>query len=259
MAIPIHSKTMQKNTSHLVALSGGKDSSALALRLRELNPATKYIYFCTPTGDELPEMGKHWALLEDRLDSPIIQLRDPDYPTIYDLIRHFQMLPNWRARWCTRVHKIETAQQFYHLVKPAIIYVGLRADEEKRAGNAMFDADIEQRFPMQEWGWDISKVRQYLSDKGLTIPRRTDCAMCFYQRIGEWWNLWKDYPEHFNKIAALEDEIGHTLLSPSKFTNWPHKLSEMRLEFESGRKPRGAEAVVPMFNDYRGGCLVCSL
>ena len=98
-----------------------------------------------------------------------------------------------------------------------------------------------------------------MKEKKVTIPRRTDCAMCFYQRLGEWWNLWKDYPSYFDKIATLEDEIGHTLLSPGKFTNWPHKLSELGLEFESGRKPRGAEAVVPMFNDYRGGCRVCSL
>ena len=43
-------------TKHVVALSGGKDSTALALRLHELNPKVDYTYVCTPTGDELPEM-----------------------------------------------------------------------------------------------------------------------------------------------------------------------------------------------------------
>ena len=46
-------------TTHVVALSGGKDSTAMALRLAEIEPQD-YVYLCTPTGDELPEMEQHW-------------------------------------------------------------------------------------------------------------------------------------------------------------------------------------------------------
>ncbi|MCP4552494.1 MAG: phosphoadenosine phosphosulfate reductase family protein [Bacteroidetes bacterium] len=243
--------------AHIVALSGGKDSSAMAMRLAEIKPRN-YIYFCTPTGDELPDMEDHWQKLSRILKQPILRLRDPDYPTIYDLIDHFQMLPNWRARWCTRILKIETAQQFYNLVKPAVIYVGLRADEEKRQGNKLYDADIKQVFPMQEWGWGIKEVQKYLREKGITIPRRTDCAMCFYQRIGEWWDLWKYYPDYFKKVADLEDKIKYTLMSPGKHKNWPHKLSDLSNEFKKGRVPRGANSQMDLFNDS-SKCRVCSL
>ena len=41
---------------HIVALSGGKDSTALALHLRTIEPDTDFTYACTPTGDELPDM-----------------------------------------------------------------------------------------------------------------------------------------------------------------------------------------------------------
>ena len=37
---------------HIIALSGGKDSTALALRLAEVEPR-EYEYVFTPTGDEL--------------------------------------------------------------------------------------------------------------------------------------------------------------------------------------------------------------
>jgi tRNA(Ile)-lysidine synthase TilS/MesJ len=41
---------MNKKISHIVGLSGGKDSTALAIRLKELNPDANYLYVCTPTG-----------------------------------------------------------------------------------------------------------------------------------------------------------------------------------------------------------------
>lgn len=239
--------------THVVALSGGKDSSAMALRLVETQPRD-YVFICTPTGDELPEMEAHWRKLSQILGQPILRLRDPEYPTIYDLIEKFQMLPNWRAIWCTRILKIEVAQQFYNLVKPAVIYVGLRADEEKRQGNKLFDANIEQCFPMQWWGWGISDVVGYLEKRRVTIPRRTDCAMCFYQRIGEWWKLWKYHTNYFKRISDLEDRIGHTLLSPGKWRGyWPHKLSDLASEFESGRTPRGIDF------EKEKPCRACSL
>ena len=70
--------------THIVALSGGKDSTALALRLKEIEPRN-YIYVCTPTGDELPEMIAHWHKLSSLLGQPILRVRDPEYKTIYDL------------------------------------------------------------------------------------------------------------------------------------------------------------------------------
>ena len=55
---------------HIVALSGGKDSTALALRLAEVEPRD-YEYLCTPTGDELPVMEAHWRHLETLLGGPL--------------------------------------------------------------------------------------------------------------------------------------------------------------------------------------------
>lgn len=250
---------MTDHKTHIVALSGGKDSTAMAIRLKELNKH-RYIFICTPTGDELPEMELHWNKLETILDQPIIRLRDEKTPTIYDLIDDFAMLPNFRARWCSRILKIELAQRFYELVKPAVIYVGLRADEQDRKGNKLFDDNIEQRFPMKEWGWKINDVMSYIDKKQITIPHRTDCAMCFYQRIGEWWNLWYYYPDRFKMISDIEDRIGHTLMSPGKFANWPHKLSELSKEFAKGRTPKNCDRQMKIFADDDGSrCRVCSL
>jgi len=49
---------------HIVALSGGKDSTAMALWLVQNEPRD-YEFICTPTGDELPEMIEYWRMYMD--------------------------------------------------------------------------------------------------------------------------------------------------------------------------------------------------
>lgn len=54
---------------------------------------------------------------------------------------------------------------------------GIRADEEEREGGDYSKIDgIEMRFPLREWGWGIREVLNYLEQKGVVIPERTDCA-----------------------------------------------------------------------------------
>ncbi len=126
--------------SHVVALSGGKDSTALALRLRELHPDRDFIWFCTPTGDELPEMVAHWKYLESVL-GPITRVQNR---TLDEWIEDFGALPNWRQRWCTRLLKIEPCLAFLAKLTKPVLYVGLRADEEQRKG--IYSENVETVF-----------------------------------------------------------------------------------------------------------------
>ena len=89
--------------NHIVALSGGKDSTAMALRLAEIDPR-KYIYACTPTGDEMPDMQEHWRRCEELLGQSIERI---GLITLAELVKREGMLPNWRARFCTRMLKVQ--------------------------------------------------------------------------------------------------------------------------------------------------------
>src|SRR5258708_3747049 len=147
-------------TTHVVALSGGNDSTAMALRLVEVEPKA-YVYLITPTGDELPEMVEHWARLERLLGTALTRVTDL---TLNGLIKHYGALPNWRQRWCTRQLKIVPCLKFLKGCQPAMLYVGLRADEEAREG--IYSPEVEQRFPLREWGWGRAQVRRYLRERG---------------------------------------------------------------------------------------------
>ena len=231
---------------HVIALSGGKDSTALALRLAEVEPRD-YEYICNATGNELQELHDHLARMSQMLGKPI---RRVGYHTdLYGLIDEQEMLPNFRARFCTRMLKIEpTIEYFDSLPEGSVLYVGLRADEEERKG--LYGEDITIRFPMREWGWDVVKVYEYLDERGVSVPTRTDCAVCPYQRLGEWHSLWRDNPSEYAKGVAVERKYGHTFRSAKRDT-WPAALEDLAKEFERGRKIRQRKT-------KSGVCRVCS-
>lgn len=232
---------------HVIGLSGGKDSTALALALRQREPRD-YDYICTPTGDELPDMLAHWAKLEDILGKPIIRLTAK--VDLNGLIQIQKALPNFRMRWCTRVLKIEPTIAWVRQNNPVTMYVGLRADEETREG--IYAEDVLCDFPFRRWGWGIVQVLDCLKEHGITIPVRTDCARCYHQKIEEWHRLWRDHKQTFWHASNQEDQTGHTFRSPGRDT-WPVALKDLAQAFSSGRK-------IPHRENKQGTiCRVCSL
>jgi hypothetical protein len=250
---------------HIVALSGGKDSTAMALRLAEIEPRD-YVYVITPTGNELPEMFAHWRKLMEVLGKPLVPILHGKR-SLQGLIREQKMLPNHRARWCTRMLKLEPYYGWLAEQTPCTSYVGLRADEESRAGMIFPDADgVAMDFPMQRWGWKLDDVLAYLETwkaRGIEVPSRTDCAMCFCQTLGEWWLLWRDNPEEYAEAEGLERMVSeargrpYTLRSEQR-DSWPAGLVDLRKEFEGGRVPTRS---LQMMDKRRqvGSCRVCTL
>lgn len=87
--------------SLVVAFSGGKDSTAMALRLAELGE--RFVCLFTATGNELPELRAHIESVAALCNAELVT---PKGPTLDELIRFYEALPNWRQRWCTRQIKI---------------------------------------------------------------------------------------------------------------------------------------------------------
>lgn len=88
------------------------------------------------------------------------------------------------------------------------------------------------RYPLREWGWGISEVRRYLTEQGVTIPARTDCDLCFFQRLGEWRRLARLHPDRYQEGVEYERLTGATLRTPGR-DSWPTGLADLRVAFEA--------------------------
>ncbi len=244
--------------AHIVGLSGGKDSTCLALALREKEPRP-YNYVFTPTGDELPEMAAHLINIQEMLGQKIIKIPNK---SLAQVCKENNAIPSFRTRFCTRIIKLKPAADFYKCHAPVIAYIGLRADEEGREGmrpggaaSSIGDASVLQDYPFQRWGWDVMDVWGFLGAKGVAIPDRTDCARCPYQKLGEWYNLWAYHPDIWADCEADEEKYGHTFRSPGRDT-WPAALKDLRALFEKGIKP---DRSLQMMDQRQGMCRACSL
>ena len=82
---------MRSDVRHIGALSGGKDSTAMALRLRELHPDTAFTWVCTPTGNEPAAWFQHMRELREKL-GPITPIMHPG--GLGGLVQQWGALPN---------------------------------------------------------------------------------------------------------------------------------------------------------------------
>lgn len=230
----------------IIAFSGGKDSTAIVVEMARRGEPLTLLY--TPTGDELPGVTERVERVANEYGADLIL---PPAPTLDELIGGYQALPNHQQRWCTRQIKIEPCIEWFKSHKGDRLLVGLRADEEQRRG--LYGDLVEYRYPLREWRWGLAEVLEATKDE--CIPPRTDCGLCFFQKISDWQRLWLDHPDHFEWGVQLEEWTGHTFRNPSRDT-WPAALSELRESFERGRNPRDSARQLSMWEDQ---CRVCSM
>ena len=194
---------------HICGISGGKDSSALAVYLRDKVPGMEY-FFCD-TGAELPETYEYLTRLEVILGKPVVRLNaDRGFDHWFEVFRG--ALPSPQMRWCTKNMKIKPIEAWIGDV-PACSYVAIRADESNRKGYISTKPNIKTRFPFIEDGIERDGVTRILEEAGIGLPTyyewrtRSGCYFCFYQRKAEWIGLAERHPELFQRAVAIERKV----------------------------------------------------
>ncbi|KIF59425.1 phosphoadenosine phosphosulfate reductase family protein [Pseudomonas fluorescens] len=274
---------------HVLGLSGGKDSAALAVYMRDHHPDLNIEYFFTDTGEELPEVNEFLGRLEGYLGKPILRL-NPRRDFKFWLQEYNHFLPSAQTRWCTRQLKLLPFEEW---IKPSLAagvkvtsYVAIRADEEYREGYTSKSANLHVKLPFREDGIDKAAVMDILESSGLGYPKyyewrsRSGCTFCFFQQKIEWVRLKERHPEAFIAAKNLEkDALEHG--SPFTWSKGeslsdieqPERVAQIETEYENRRarlrknipvnplRPVKAcpEDIDDVYGEDEGGgsCLVC--
>ena len=221
-------------TRHIVAVSGGKDSAALAVYMKQRYPELPVEYVFCDTECELPETYEYIEKMEDLLGKRIVRLtaiyenqaaKKNRNPFEFWLNEQFGgFLPSPRSRWCTRVLKIEPYERYIG-TDHAFSYIGIRADEDRDGYIAKKPPKISDLpnilpiYPFKEDGLGILEIRRVLEESGLGLPdyykwrSRSGCYFCFYQQKGEWQRLKEEHPDLFEKAKSYERLEGEKLFS----------------------------------------------
>ncbi|MBY5760168.1 phosphoadenosine phosphosulfate reductase family protein [Rhizobium leguminosarum] len=276
-----------KSERHILGVSGGRDSAALAVYMRQHHPDLPIEYFFTDTGKELPEVYSFLDRLEGFLGKPIERL-NPDRDFDFWLAEYGNFLPSPRTRWCTRQLKLRPLEQWIRpdLEAGTIIhsYVAIRADEPSRDGYQATHPNMQVHLPLRTAGIDRAGVIEMLEQASVGEPEyydwrsRSGCTFCFYQQKIEWVRLSEHHPDRFQEAVDYEKTA---LKDGSPFT-WsqgesllelvePARVAQIKTDYDKRRdRLRRARPVNPLsgrsvdsvddiygIDEASGGCVVC--
>jgi 3'-phosphoadenosine 5'-phosphosulfate sulfotransferase (PAPS reductase)/FAD synthetase len=234
---------------HVLGISGGKDSAALAIYMRLYHPELDIEYFFTDTGKELPEVYSYLGKLEGFLGKRVTRL-NADRGFDFWLEEYGNFLPSAQTRWCTRQLKLLPFKRWVNnmLSKGDSVYsyVAIRADEEHREGYTSHHPNLTVKMPFREDNYNKAAVFDLLESSGVGIPKyyewrsRSGCTFCFFQQKIEWVNLKERHPEAFEEAKAYEKQAIENQ-SPFLWTQGesleelekPQRIAQIKADFEA--------------------------
>ncbi|MGB7157402.1 MAG: phosphoadenosine phosphosulfate reductase family protein [Tepidisphaeraceae bacterium] len=269
---------MTKPVRHILSLSGGKDSAALAVYMRDRVPEMEYIFH--DTKKELPETYEYLERLEVLLGKKIHKT------TVNGGFDHWfkvygEIIPSNHRRWCTRMLKLKPFEQWVG-DDPVFNYIGIRADED-REGYISHKPNITPVYPFRDDGLVYADVVRLLEESGLGLPRYTEwgrtrsgCFFCFYQQKIEWVRLKEQYPDLYEEAKEYEkaNRVNGNVFYWSgneslEELERPERIQEIKRKWDESRaqrkKPSGRKSLLHILGDLedpdepREGCLICQL
>lgn len=188
-------ETNQSSIRHVLGISGGKDSAALAIYLHENFHELPIEYYFSDTGKEIESTYQYISKLEAYLGKPVLKLRAAEGAQAtqldsfdYFLAQNGGYLPSSSSRWCTKKLKLEPFEQFIG-TNPVISYVGIRNDED-REGYVSKKTNVQTIFPYRKnmWSQDvISKVLDNRNSDLMLQHLRNQTDSFLYDELKQVW------------------------------------------------------------------------
>lgn len=173
-----------KSARHVLGISGGKDSAALAIYLRKNYPELDIEYYFCDTGKELNETYQLIGRLEAYLGKKITLLKSADkssedpFDHYYNIFGNY--LPSSNIRWCTKYLKLYPFEEFVG-DGPVISYVGIRGDED-REGYISKKSNIQSIFPFRRNIWSEDVINKILKNDNISLLEEISKGLLNYSK-----------------------------------------------------------------------------
>lgn len=222
---------MSKSNYYVVSFSGGKDSTAMLLRLLELGEPVDEVV-CCDTYKEFPQMYEHISQIREVVESKGIKFtmlkhkwtfdywmfeyepkrRNPEkFFAMYGADAKGKSWATSRARWCTGELKIKLMDKYFKDLRERhtiINYVGIAADEINRLER---ENQKHNSHPLVKWGWTEKDCLDYCYSLGYDwgglykLFNRVSCWCCPLQPLSELRKLRTHFPELWAELIDMDN------------------------------------------------------
>lgn len=198
---------------------GAASAVATKLMIAENAGRLPLVIAYTEVAEEHPDNKRFLADCEAWFGQPITILVNEKYgSSIYEVFHRERFLVGPSGAACTRLLKRGVRKSFE---RPDDLQVfGYTAEEEERAaGFWERNPDITGRSPLIERGLGKADCLAMLQDAGIEIPamyklgyRNNNCIGCVKGGAGYWNKIRRDFPQTFDRMAAVERDLGRTII-----------------------------------------------
>ena len=261
----------KRQTYHILSLSGGKDSTALAFFMKENMPDVfekLELVFCD-TECEIPETYDYLNKIEVFLNKSITKLKPKR--SFEDILATTNFLPSHKHRWCTGLLKTQSLENYVKKLKAMYnfsnlnLYIGIRSDEIFRTKAAGQNPILTEVFPFVDNNIYKIDVEDILNKIGIGLSnyykwrKRSGCYFCFYQSPNDWLNLYENHPDLYKKAMEYEyvdcekiknGRMGFNMEYSLKDMIKPENITKIKDKYLNNKKIKKENQDINLFRDF---------
>lgn len=225
---------------------GAASAVATKLTLRKHDPDAVVITYSDP-GSEHPDNKRFLADCQRWFNHDIVTLKSEDYEDTWDVWEKERFIVSQQGAPCTGLLKREPTYGFS--LPGDVLVFGYTSEEKDRAQQFKeqnFEITLET--PLIDAGLDKSDCLAMVERAGIELPvmyrlgyRNNNCIGCPKGGMGYWNKIRVDFPETFERMAALQRKLG----PGSGF--WRERDTGVRITLDDLDPSRGNHAAEPSF------------
>lgn len=209
---------------HVVSFSGGKDSTAMLLKMLEMNMQVDEIIFvkikATQEIDaEFPEMYDYINRINNYIKLKYnkeitVLIQEKSFEDYFYQVKEkgknkdkIYGFPYTLGGWCNDRLKLKVFRDYLKKQGNCCFYLGIAADEKDRIKRQKENI----KMPLVEWGMTEKDCLEYLKEKKLENPlyqkfNRLGCWFCVKQSLDSLRILRRDYKALWNKLLEWQKD-----------------------------------------------------